>query len=134
MYFYQKFKVDSNNYYFFNCQVNYIFVFSFFSYKIISEDCMYLYSLDNYDFSMSSKLFVRVLIFIIILHNSNIILEVRINNFQALSIYYWLGFCIVNIRFYYYTSNDSASSAYSLLNTKFISQNMSRRYLILNIY
>nr|YP_010196026.1 hypothetical protein LK221_pgp029 [Gracilaria bursa-pastoris]UAD83423.1 hypothetical protein [Gracilaria bursa-pastoris] len=134
MYFYQKFQVNSNNYHFFNFQFNCILIFSFFSYKIISKDFMYFYSLSNYNFLICSKRFVKVLIFIIMLHNLDILLEVKINNFRALSLYYWLGFSIVHIRLDYYMLNRSTSSAYSLFNTKSISQNIFRRYLIFNIY
>nr|YP_010196441.1 hypothetical protein LKZ37_pgp027 [Gracilaria cearensis]UAD83838.1 hypothetical protein [Gracilaria cearensis] len=134
MYFYQKLQVNSNSYHFFSFHSNYILIFYFFSYKIISKDCMYLYSINNYNFAMYSKRFLKVLIFIIMLHNSNTLLEVNINNFRALSLYYWLGFSIMHIRLYYYMLNRSTSSAYSLFNTKSISQNIFRRYLIVNVY
>nr|YP_010197666.1 hypothetical protein LK244_pgp027 [Gracilaria flabelliformis subsp. simplex]UAD86082.1 hypothetical protein [Gracilaria flabelliformis subsp. simplex] len=134
MYFYQKFQVNSNKYQFFNCQFSYILIFSFFSYKIIAKDFIYFYVINNYNFSICSKRFLKVLIFIIMLHNLDALLEVKINNFRALSLYYWLGFAIVHIRFYYYMLNRSKSSAYSLFNTKSISQNIFRRYLIFNIY
>nr|YP_010198279.1 hypothetical protein LK226_pgp027 [Gracilaria ornata]UAD86695.1 hypothetical protein [Gracilaria ornata] len=134
MYFYQKFQVSSNNYHFFNCQFNYILIFSFFSYKIIAKDFIYFHGINNYNFSICSKRFLNVLIFIIMLYNLDALLEVKINNFRALSLYYWLGFAIVHIRFHYYMLNRSTSSAYSLFNTKLISQNIFRRYLIFNIY
>nr|YP_010198483.1 hypothetical protein LK148_pgp027 [Gracilaria pachydermatica]UAD86899.1 hypothetical protein [Gracilaria pachydermatica] len=134
MYFYQKFQINSNNYHFFICQFDCILIFSFLSYKIIYNDFIYFYSIKNYNFSMCSKRFVKVLIFIIMLHNVDIFLEVKINNFRALSLYYWLGFSIVHIRLCYYMLNRSTSSAYSLFNTKSISQNIFRRYLIFNIY
>nr|UAD87686.1 hypothetical protein [Gracilaria salicornia] len=134
MYFYQKFQFSSSDYYFFSFQFSGILIFSFFSYKIISNDCLYFYRIDNYNILMSSKLFTKVLIFIIMLNNLNILLEVKINNFRALSLYYWLGFSIVHIRFYYYVLSNSMFSAYSLFNTKSISLNLFRRYLILNIY
>uniref|UniRef100_A0AAU7YPZ3 Uncharacterized protein n=1 Tax=Gracilaria hainanensis TaxID=2871843 RepID=A0AAU7YPZ3_9FLOR len=134
MYFYQKFRFGSNDYNFFSFQFNCILIFSFFSYKIISKDCMYFYSINNYNSLMYSKLFVKVLTFIIMLHNLNILLEVKINNFRALSLYYWLGFSIVHVRLCYYILSGSTSSAYSLFNTRSMSQNLFRRYLIFNIY
>nr|YP_010195617.1 hypothetical protein LK149_pgp027 [Gracilaria baiana]UAD83014.1 hypothetical protein [Gracilaria baiana] len=134
MYFYQKFHVNSNNYYFFSCQFDYVLIFSFFSYKILPKNFMYFYMINNYNILMSSKRFLKVLIFIVMLHHLDIILEVKINNFKALSLYYWLGFSVVHIRLYYYLLNRSTSSAYSLFNTKSISQNIFRRYLIFNIH
>nr|YP_010197870.1 hypothetical protein LK367_pgp029 [Gracilaria isabellana]UAD86286.1 hypothetical protein [Gracilaria isabellana] len=134
MYFYQKFQINSNNYYFFSRQLDYILIFSFLSYKIIYNDFIYFYSIKNYNFLICSKRFVKVLIFIIMLHNIYTFLEVKINNFRALSLYYWLGFSIVHLRLSYYIFNKSTSSAYSLFSTKSISQNIFRRYLIFNIY
>nr|YP_009732518.1 hypothetical protein [Gracilaria textorii]QHS70965.1 hypothetical protein [Gracilaria textorii] len=134
MYFYQKFQVNSNDYYFFNYQFNYLLIFTFFSYKIISKDFMYFYGINNYNFSIYPKHFLKVLIFIIMLHNLYTLLEVKINNFRALSLYYWLGFSVMDIRLHYYMLNRSTSSAYSLFNTRSISQNIFRRYLIFNIY
>nr|UAD85878.1 hypothetical protein [Gracilaria ferox] len=134
MYFYQRFQLNSDNYHFFNCQFNYLLIFSFFSYKIISNDFVCFYSINNYNCLMCSKRFLKILIFIIIFHNLDTLLEVRIRNFRALSLYYWLGFSIVHIRFCYYSLYRSTSSAYSLFNTKSISQNIFRRYLIFNIY
>nr|YP_010197462.1 hypothetical protein LK222_pgp027 [Gracilaria domingensis]UAD85469.1 hypothetical protein [Gracilaria domingensis] len=134
MYFYQKLHINSDNYYFFSCQLDCVLIFSFFSYKILPKDFMYFYVINNYNVLVSSKRFLKVLIFIAMLHNLDIFLEVQISNFKALSLYYWLGFSIVHIRFYYYLLNRSTSSAYSLFNTKSISQNIFRRYLIFNIY
>nr|YP_009732255.1 hypothetical protein [Gracilaria spinulosa]QHS70769.1 hypothetical protein [Gracilaria spinulosa] len=134
MYFYQKFYFSSNNYHLFNYQLNYMLIFSFFSYKIISKDFMYFNSINNYNFSIYSRHFLKVLVFIIMSNNVNILLEVKINNFRALSLYYWLGFSVMRIRLYYYILNKSTSSAYSLFNTRSISKNIFRRYLIFNIY
>nr|UAD87891.1 hypothetical protein [Gracilaria textorii] len=109
-------------------------IFSFLSYKIIYNDFIYFDSIKNYNFLICSKYFVKVLIFIIMLHHVDIFLEVEINNFRALSLYYWLGFSIVRVILGYYMFNRFSSSAYSLFNTKSISQNIFRRYLIFNIY
>nr|YP_010197055.1 hypothetical protein LK099_pgp027 [Crassiphycus corneus]UAD84859.1 hypothetical protein [Crassiphycus corneus] len=134
MYFYQKFHLDSNNYHFFSFQLNYILILSSFSYKIIDQDCVYWYSINNYTSSIFSKHLLKILVFIMMLYTSNLVLEVKIENFRALSLYYWLGFSVVHIRFYYYILSISISSAYSLVNTKSMSQNIFRRYLVLNLY
>nr|YP_010196852.1 hypothetical protein LKZ11_pgp027 [Gracilaria cliftonii]UAD84656.1 hypothetical protein [Gracilaria cliftonii] len=133
MYFYQKSSLNSSNYHFVIFQSNYIFILSSFSYKIIAWDCLYFYHINNCISSMFSKHLLKLFVFIMILYGSNSILEVRINNFRALSLYYWLGFSIVHIRLYYYILSISPSSAYSLINTKSISQNIFRRYLILDV-
>nr|UAD84246.1 hypothetical protein [Gracilaria changii] len=135
MYFYQKFYLSSNKYNLVIFQLNCVFILSSFSYKIIDWNCVYFYSINNHTRSIHSKHFLKLLVFIIILYASNSILEVRIDNFGALSLYYWLGFSIVNIRLYYYNIlNFFASSAYSLINTKSISLNIIRRYIILDLF
>nr|YP_009510516.1 hypothetical protein [Gracilaria caudata]AXI96189.1 hypothetical protein [Gracilaria caudata] len=134
MYFYQKSYLDSNNYHLFSFQLNYILILSSFSYKITVQDCAYWYSINNYAPSIFSKHLLKILVFIMMFYASNFILEVKINNFRALSLYYWLGCSIVHIRFYYYILSTPTSSAYSLVNTKSKSQNIFRRYLILNLY
>nr|YP_009498034.1 orf149 [Gracilaria changii]ART65297.1 orf149 [Gracilaria changii] len=83
---------------------------------------------------MYSKNFLKLLVFVMILYTSNCILEVSINNFRALSLYYWLGFSIVNIRCYYYILSSFSISAYSLINTKSISFNIIRRYIVLDLF
>lgn len=135
MYFYRKF--DLNKYYFVSSQHSCLLVIAYLSYKIVSRDYLYLYIIYNYSSSFSylilSKYFFNVLLLSMILYTSNMFLEVKIHNFKALSFYYWLGFGITCIRIDYYLLNFP-SSAYSLVNTHFISVNILRRYLILTIY
>nr|YP_009511130.1 hypothetical protein [Hydropuntia rangiferina]AXI96803.1 hypothetical protein [Hydropuntia rangiferina] len=64
-----------------------------------------------------------------ILYLTNFLLEVKISNYNVLSLYYWLSFSIFYVRTYYYLLNDFVLSAYFLVNTKSISKNISRRYL-----
>nr|UAD84448.1 hypothetical protein [Agarophyton chilense] len=134
MYFYQKLDINLNNYYIFEFQYDFILIASFLSYQIISNDCIYFYKICNYNSSLYSptifKRFLKILSFIMMFYGLIIILEVKINNFRALSLYYWLGFCVINVRFDYFMLNTCAFSAYSLVNTKFISLNIYRRYLV----
>nr|YP_009732053.1 hypothetical protein [Gracilaria edulis]QHS70607.1 hypothetical protein [Gracilaria edulis]UAD85674.1 hypothetical protein [Gracilaria edulis] len=69
----------------------------------------------------------------IMLYLVNFLLEIKMSNYNTLSLYYWLGFSIFYVRLYYYVLNSLVFSAYSLVNTKSVSKNISRRYLILNI-
>nr|YP_063566.1 hypothetical plastid protein [Gracilaria tenuistipitata var. liui]AAT79641.1 hypothetical plastid protein [Gracilaria tenuistipitata var. liui] len=140
MYFYQKLDINLNNYYIFVFQYNFIFILvaSSLSYEIISNDYLYFYQICNYNSSLFSsimrKRFLKILFFIMMFYGLIIILEVKMNNFRALSLYYWLGFCVTYIRFDYYVLKSFTVPAYSLVNTKFISLNIFRRYLILGIY
>ena len=67
-----------------------------------------------------------------------LILDVSFVNIYTFSLYYWVGFQIIAKRFNYYSnqlskSNNNISTAYSLVNSKPLSKNILRRYLIFTI-
>nr|YP_009511334.1 hypothetical protein [Gracilariopsis longissima]AXI97211.1 hypothetical protein [Gracilariopsis longissima]UAD89127.1 hypothetical protein [Gracilariopsis longissima] len=135
MYFYQRSNINYTQYYILNLRFDYVLIFCIFSYLIMNDQYIYFYYICNYKAFIRanavSKYFLQI--FIILIINLVSTLELNIINLQALSLYYWLGFSIINKRSSYYSSVNFVSSAYLLINVKSRSKNLLRRYLIINI-
>lgn len=135
MYFYRQSNTDYTQYYIENLRFNVVLIFCIFSYLIIDTCYIYFDYIYNYkalvENNVFSKYFLHMIIFLIIDLTS--ILELSVINLKALSLYYWLGFNLINKRSFYYSCNNAAYSAYLLINVKTKSKNILRRYLIVNV-
>nr|YP_010199473.1 hypothetical protein LK036_pgp034 [Gracilariopsis tenuifrons]UAD89331.1 hypothetical protein [Gracilariopsis tenuifrons] len=135
MYFYQRSNINYTQYYILNLQFDFVLIFCIFSYLIIDDQYLYFYYICNYKAFIRANIFSKYFLqmFIILIINLVSTLELNVINLQALSLYYWVGFSIINKRSSYYSCVDFASSAYLLINFKSKSKNLLRRYLLINI-
>nr|YP_009511537.1 hypothetical protein [Gracilariopsis mclachlanii]AXI97414.1 hypothetical protein [Gracilariopsis mclachlanii] len=135
MYFYRQSNTNYMQYYIGNLRFNSVLIFCIFSYLIIDAYYIYFDYIYNYkafvETNVFSKYFLHMIMFLII--DLTAILELNVINLKALSLYYWLGFNLINKRSFYYSYNNVDSSAYLLINVKTKSKNILRRHLIVNI-
>lgn len=145
MYFIKCYKQRLSNYNLYICIVNkfYIYIQSSIVLQNIFTGNYYIISFVSYYSKSRIKYklgLLMCLLYFLLNFNSLyvLILDVSFVNIYIFSLYYWVGFQVMAKRFNYYInqlskSNISISTAYSLINSKPLSQNISRRYLIFTI-
>ncbi|CCP38094.1 conserved hypothetical plastid protein (plastid) [Chondrus crispus] len=145
MYFIKSDKHSSSNHNLYICIVNKFYIYiqasivlqNIFTsnYYVISFFSYYCKSIIKYKLGL-----LMCLLYFVLNFNSLylLILDVNFVNIYTFSLYYWIGFQIIAKRFNYYPnqlykSNNNISTAYSLINSKLLSKNILRRYLIFTI-